>query len=483
MMNSVTELHKARELGIGMDILIISTGNLQQVEFWQQRLAAMKDCLLKPGAIVIVVEEDWPGGAGNGLGTFYAYKKAREQLLALSGIDITERLAQSAAVAIYHTAGQGARLYPLTASEYNNKPAVRLPRLIGPVDSPDLITILEAVILQTAIYAPVRRGRLSVFWSDQIFIPSVSPHFVPRGHIEVLMKEIPHPSAEQWQAQQLDRYGLIATGSIPCYFEKVDYSTFLSLAVKALGISMGSFSLSAPLTAAFLELFTDELNSKQGRIDVEPYLWMPATLDIETYVQLMQPRGVSAEQSRLHHQRIRSFQAQFCGVHGEVPFFSASDIGADSCWWDFGTIDSYYNNIMKLTGSGDESSLMRQFFNLSLDNHSSCVMDCEIGSGMAKNSVLVGVKVDKLTVSDSIILKTNAGDLKAAQSLLYNVSEEKPLIVEPHTIRADIMLPQGKQHFEIYTQMGRDGKADWNVRLPRNPVSYHELYQLLQEIK
>lgn len=30
------------------------------------------------------------------------------------------------------------------------------------------MTILEAVLKQTGVYAPMRKGRLSVFWGDQV---------------------------------------------------------------------------------------------------------------------------------------------------------------------------------------------------------------------------------------------------------------------------------------------------------------------------
>ena len=43
-------------------------------------------------AMVLSVNEDWPGGAGNGLGTLYAWKKACA-LAATMGIDLPKRLA------------------------------------------------------------------------------------------------------------------------------------------------------------------------------------------------------------------------------------------------------------------------------------------------------------------------------------------------------------------------------------------------------
>ncbi|CAM9727646.1 unnamed protein product, partial [Sphacelaria rigidula] len=43
-------------------------------------------------ATVLAVYEDWPGGAGNALGTLYAYQKATA-LAATKGMDLPAKLA------------------------------------------------------------------------------------------------------------------------------------------------------------------------------------------------------------------------------------------------------------------------------------------------------------------------------------------------------------------------------------------------------
>ena len=171
----------------GMDILIISTSNQNHEEFWQTRLDKWKGIGIKKDSLVICVTEDWQGGAGNGLGTLYAFKLAKTKAQKLHGIDIESKLKNGASLAIYHTAGQGKRLAPLTLSEKNNKSAVRLPGLWDPsANSTELITILEAVIKQTSIFAESSKGRLSVFWGDQIFIPSNELGSQPNAHIAIL---------------------------------------------------------------------------------------------------------------------------------------------------------------------------------------------------------------------------------------------------------------------------------------------------------
>ena len=76
--------------------------------------------------MVLACSEDWgAGGAGNGLGTLYAYQKACKLALAKNGVDLNDMLAKKeVSAALYHTAGKGTRMAPLPASENNNKPGV-----------------------------------------------------------------------------------------------------------------------------------------------------------------------------------------------------------------------------------------------------------------------------------------------------------------------------------------------------------------------
>ena len=76
--------------------------------------------------MVLAVSEDWAkGGAGNGLGTLYAYEKACRVAKERFDTDLDVLLQEgSVSAALFHTAGKGTRLAPLPASENNNKPGV-----------------------------------------------------------------------------------------------------------------------------------------------------------------------------------------------------------------------------------------------------------------------------------------------------------------------------------------------------------------------
>lgn len=106
------------------DVTIICTTDDFQSAYWMELL---EQGLLQ-GRKVLAVSEDWasPGGAGNGLGTLYAYQKAcKLAAQKYDNFNLAQALADgSVSAALYHTAGKGTRMAPLPASENNNKPGV-----------------------------------------------------------------------------------------------------------------------------------------------------------------------------------------------------------------------------------------------------------------------------------------------------------------------------------------------------------------------
>ena len=51
----------------GFDVIILCCGTSLQASYWQQRLEKGRGSCLPNQALVFAVEEDWPGGAGNGI--------------------------------------------------------------------------------------------------------------------------------------------------------------------------------------------------------------------------------------------------------------------------------------------------------------------------------------------------------------------------------------------------------------------------------
>ena len=114
------------------DVTIVCTTDDHQATYWMKRLSEGICKSNDKGSkypMVLAVSEDWSkGGAGNGLGTLYAFEKACKVAKELHSVDLkTEMKEMNVSVALYHTAGKGTRLAPLPASENNNKPGVVSP--------------------------------------------------------------------------------------------------------------------------------------------------------------------------------------------------------------------------------------------------------------------------------------------------------------------------------------------------------------------
>lgn len=178
----------------GYDVTIVCCGTDEHAAYWQKRLEDGMGVICHTSSLPLAVSEfAWDGGsgtgAGNGLGTLYAMQCAIAKAAEKGMPDMMEKLAAGQiSVGLFHTAGKGTRFAPLPGSENNNKPGVRLPAMINLKSGAKPVTILEAVIKQTGAYAASRKGRVSVYWGDQLFVPTVPIKYTPSFHVDILAK-------------------------------------------------------------------------------------------------------------------------------------------------------------------------------------------------------------------------------------------------------------------------------------------------------
>ena len=48
------------------DVIIVCTSTEKQAKYWEGRLNGGKGSVVSDGCTILAVNEDWPGGAGNG---------------------------------------------------------------------------------------------------------------------------------------------------------------------------------------------------------------------------------------------------------------------------------------------------------------------------------------------------------------------------------------------------------------------------------
>lgn len=482
------------------DVTIICTTDDHQAEFWMSKLQIGGGDGTYP--MVLAVSEDWGGtGAGNGLGTLYAWQKAVKYAESKFGVDLSEALSKGeVSAALYHTAGKGTRLAPLPASENNNKPGVKLPFLKS---SGEAMTVLEAVVQQTGIYAPSRKGRLSVFWGDQVFLPSVDFKYVPAHHVDIMCTLLGDsaPTAEEWSAQGLDKYGVIAvleakeSGGIAeaAQVEKVDHATATKMlgqlgTIGQVGPSLGSFSVSASILEALLEEYSEELTAKVDKLDTDPHFWMPLTLSQDDYCYLMEQKGIEESVSKSHYVRMRAFSEKFDKGEG-MGLFGAVDVGKDACWWDYGQVKLYSKNTMLLLdGANPESALLKKFLKLDegavksgtedgVEYANSCAFASEVAAGVVKDSLVCKVTTKELNADGAILVNCVAPKITAGKGcILYNLMSESEIVADEGQVMVAV-TPESGDSFVLKSRMGIDGGKAWKEVVEGNELTFEQVHK------
>ena len=490
------------------DVTIICTTDDFQASYWMERLSAGVCKTASSGnyPMVLAVSEDWSSssGAGNGLGTLYAFQTACIVAKEKYGVDLSSELMEGKiSAALYHTAGKGTRLAPLPASENNNKPGVKLPVCHQLADgSYEPITVLEAVVRQTGIYASSRSGRLSVFWGDQIFVPTAPFKYTPTHHVDIMctLEEEP-PTEKVWVDKGLSKYGVIAVSGgekgDAAQVEKVDHPTAMRMLknlgdIARVGPSLGSFSVSAKMLQALCDEFSSELQAKDGKLDTDPHFWMPLTLPQDEYISLMSQKGVDDEESRSHHARMSKMKNSFLAANPELGMFGSVDVGSNACWWDYGQLKLYIANNLKLSEEGDDAELLRRFFGVTgrsmnsevsgvtVDSTSS-VFSCKAKSGsVGANAVLAAVEAEKVQIGDNaIVVNCAAKKIVAGKgAVLYNlVSEsEEGIVAEDGDVIVSVTDKEGSSTLLRSKTSVCGGKA-WKQVLEGNTVSFEEVHK------
>lgn len=368
------------------------------------------------------------------------------------------------------------------------------------------LTILESVVKQTGIYAGVRKGRLSVFWGDQVFIPSVSFTDPPTHHIDILCTlGDSAPSPEEWSNRGLEKYGVIACvkgeggddDSAPmeaAQVEKVSHSTAVSMleslgSIQKVGPSLGSFSVSAAILKALTKEFEEELNNKTGKLDTDPHFWMPLTLPESSYIKLMEQKGTSTDESKKHFDRMAAMKSSF--ELGSLGLFGAVNVGQDACWWDYGQLKLYSENSLLLLEKSPSADLLRKFLGVVDRQVDSKVGDATVdeasylfgvkvkSGGSIKNSLLAAVTAGEIDADGAIVVNCAAKKIKAGKgAILYNLVDdtEGGIVAEDGQVMVAVTDESGSSML-LQSKMDVDGGKAWKIKLDYNEMSFEDVHK------
>jgi len=250
------------------------------------------------------------------------------------------------------------------------------------------------------------------------------------------------------------------------------------------------FSISLPFFEILLEEFSKDIKLKRRTLNTDPHLWVPLTSEIKEY----QKEGGNP----LYWKRIKKIKEIFQKKSNKKRIIGVKDLGKKTIWWDYGHLRLYFLNVLKLTEKSREGEIAREFFgvkkywienkisqNLKIKN--SLLIDSKIKSGEIENTILIASKISKAKIKNGVIICSKTKDIlpkkdkEVKNILLYNVKEEKNLIVEPAEVITDI-IPLDGTKIRMRTTLLRDGKRDWKVRLPQNVFAYSEIERFLARV-
>ena len=488
LFQNLKRIKEAPQKNEGYDLICIISSKGAK-DYWEWRLKEGKGKIYPAKAKIFCVEEDFPKGAGQLLGTLRALQILQKNF------DIFSFLKKGKTVAFYHTAGHGKRMAPLCGAEGNNKPAIKLPSPYPIEGKKNLLTLLEAVIFSTQIYAKTREGRISVFWGDQIIIPERHPKRETNLLGEIFgFKEKISLKKSLWQ-KEWQSYGiLIPQKRGVLQREKLSFEKIKELEKKGilkkeggkilLAKSLGIFSLDWRVFKILLKEFSDELERKERKLNTDFHFWMPLTSTQKEY----QEYGGDP----IYWKRIKDLKKRIQKKLKVKEILGMKNLGKESLFWDFGQIKLYYQNLLLLCKNKKESKIMREFFDLEkyfikkkktkkIFIKNTLFVKSKVEEGKIENSVMVYSKFKKANLKDSVLINTRAKKIKAKKNLLYNVKGGKVLSLKEKEVITDVIFGEGSR-IRMRSQITKDGKKLWKVRLPENVFSFAEIEKYLSRI-
>lgn len=307
------------------------------------------------------------------------------------------------------------------------------------------------------------------------------------------------PTAEEWTAQGLDKYGVIAViksadgRADAAQVEKVSHATATEMLGKLgnigqVGPSLGSFSVGADMLNALCEEYSAELSAKKGKFDTDPHFWMPLTLSEEDYITLMKQKGVEEDESKAHHARMSAMKSKF--DMGDMGLFGAVDVGKSASWWDYGQLKLYSTNSLLILQEGKDAELLHKFLGVT-EKHIESSLDGVTVDGISRsfstmaksgsitNSVLANVQTSEIQADGAIIVNCVAKSIKAGKgAIIYNVVDEsgEGIVAADGEVIVAVSEESGDSML-LKSRMDIDGGQAWKRKLDMNEVSFEGVHK------
>lgn len=428
--------------------------------------------VLRNSTFVPVPESAWNGAAGNGLGTLFAIENASAAIREKIGKDLVEEVKCGKSVLIVHTAGKGTR--NLLTRTCKNKALIEVPKH----------TLLEGVIKQFQDFAIP--SRILVTWGDQflLFVDSAeelskcaqTTHVMLFGLKTTLTEEV----ARNYGIQIVQ-----CTGEVGCELLDFDDTRNYEVAKRKLQkregsevmVNMGMFALSGVIAERMLEVFNDNLKIREGKFNSDE-LW-------QLWISSGPEPG--AEPDSWLRERAEIIKNEVAEPLALIKSFPLSD---KTVWQDYGTNESYYENMMRILDPDDVGQRMRDFLgvDVSSERNGCAIRDSvhetvEFENGLVKSSILLTSTAKHAQLEHACVINSKLNKIKGKRCVVYNVVDHASIEVEDCFL-ADVFHPS-KGRIRLKMRFGAEKSAKekwWSARLPENEYSLSEVAHLMKDV-
>ena len=446
------------------DYVVVVVGEDREVR--KLELSPPSNDVLRNSTFVPVSESGWAGAAGNGLGTLFAIKNASAAIRKKIGKDLVEEVKCGKSVLIVHTAGVGTR--NLLTRTCKNKALIEVPKH----------TLLEGVIKQFQKFAIP--SRILVTWGDQflLFVDSAEEIRECAEKTHVMLFGLKTTLTEEVARN----YGIqIArcTEAEGCELLDFDDTRNYEVAKRQLQkrdgsevmVNMGMFSLSGVMAECMLAAFSDNLKARKGKFNSDE-LW-----------QLW----ISHEPDYWLRERADIIKKEVAEPLALIKSFPLSD---KTVWLDFGTNESYYENMMRIFDVGDVGMRLRDFLDVCV---SSKINGCDIldsvheavefENGLVKSSVLLNSTAKQAQLEHACVINSKLNRIHGNRCVIYNVVDDASIEVEDCFL-VDVFHPsKGRIRLKMLFGAEKGAKEKWwSARLPENEYSLSEVADLMKDV-
>ncbi len=432
--------------------------------------SSLTENVLLNSIFVPVSESGWNGPAGNGLGTLFAIENATNA----TGIDLVDEVKQGKSVLIVHTAGESTR--NILARTCKNKAFIMVPKRM----------ILEGVIKQFQAFAVP--SRIMVTWGDQFLLFEDSPedikkcaqntHVMLFGLKTKLTKEV------------ASKYGIQIVKSVEnkiegCELLDFDDSRNYEVVKRKLQkrgdgevmVNLGMFTMSGLLAEHMIDTFSDNLRERKGTFNSDELWQLWASPEDEPGTDHWLHK---------HAERIRNevFRAEPLALLKSFP------LSEKTVWLDFGTNESYYENMMRILDDDDVGRRLRAFLGVDISSiKKGCeVLDsvyenAEFENGVVRNSVISNSTAKHIQLERACVINSKLNRIRGKRCVVYNVVDHASIEVEDCFL-VDVFHPN-KGRIRLKMRIGEEKGAKerwWNSRLPGNDFSLCEIAEMMSGV-